>query len=153
MQTIKKVYQEIYALLNDNQDKTVKTLMPELLELMQRQKNSSGQAKNHHTVEGEVVAVFCWYHKKWESAEHYGKKANSTTGLNTFCREGVSVWTKHQRLKKQIESELLQDVMNGTVQPADLPAVKAERMAELDVIVPRQDGHGYDTLDELLKEL
>lgn len=153
MTNIKKAYQDLYTILEANQNKTIKSIMPELLEVMSRQKNSSGQAKNHHTIDGEVVAVFCWYHKKWESAEHYGRKANSSTGLNTFCREGVSVWTRNQRLKKQIESDLLKEIMSGAVKPEELPAIKEERMKELDNITPREDGHGYDNLEDLLVEL
>lgn len=153
MANVKKVFEDVYQILIDNQNKKVSSILPDLLEIMSRQKNSSGQTKNHHTIDGEVVAIFCWYHKKWELSEHYGKKANSTTGLNTFCREGVSVWTKNQRLKKQIESDLLKEVMAGAVKPEELPAIKEERMKELDSITPREDGHGYDNLEDLLATL
>lgn len=72
--------------------------------------------------DNEVVAVFCYYHKQWElvSEVEYGSKINTTSGLNTMCKVGVSKWTKKQRDAKKSKEELLTLVASGDVQVGDI---------------------------------
>ena len=121
--------------------------MPQLIELMQRKNNSSGQANTFiRDDEGNVVAIYCYYHKQWEllSECEYGKKATSATGYNTMCKEGVSKWTKQQRVKKQAEAGLLDRVIAGELSTDDIPNEQVRLAEEAKIIVPREDGHGTD---------
>lgn len=153
--SIKKDFVELYEILEANSSKKVSAIMPELLELMTRKVNSSGHATTFHKIGDETVAVFCYYHKTWEvvSIADYGKKANTATGLNTMCKEGVSTWTRQQRVKKQSESELLTKVANGEVEPIELGALMKQIQEDSKVITPREDGHGFATLEECLSSL
>ena len=114
---------------------------------MQKKNNASGQA---HTFlkdeDGNVTHIFCYYHKKWEdvTVAEYGGKKGTATGLNTMCKEGVSNWTKQQRVKKQSEAGLLTKVISGELMPDELPAEQLRLSEEAKVIKPRIDEHGTD---------
>ena len=152
MTSVKKPYEELYAFLLDNKRKKIATVMPELLEIMARKKNSSGSANTHlKNDKGEVYAIYCYYHKKWEllSDVEYGKKANSTTGLNTMCKEGTSHWYKQRRNKDKAEKEMLAMLSNGDLLPTDIANEQKRIEEESKIIVPRDDGHGYIDVEEV----
>lgn len=120
MTTIKKQYQELHTLLASALEAKPKvqlaTLMPQILELMQAKKGGSTNGTTFvKDEEGNVTHVYCYYHKKWEAVEHieYGKKANTATGLNTMCKEGVSNWSKQQRAYTKAKDELLMQLSSG----------------------------------------
>jgi hypothetical protein len=151
MTAIKKQFEEIHALLELNKNKKVDTIMPQLLELMARKNNASGQANTFiKDAEDNVIAIYCYYHKKWELISEcaYGSKKGTATGYNTMCKQGVSMWTKQQRVKKQSEAGLLQLIISEELQAADLPLRQEQIAEEAKVIVPREDGYGYDTSEE-----
>ena len=154
--SIKKQFEELYAFLEANKNRKVSTLMPELSDMMSRKSAGGANGKTFHKVDDEVVAIFCYYHKKWElvNIAEYGKKAsNQATGLNTMCKQGVSAWTKQQRVKKQ-ESELILDkVSSGELAPEEIASEQQRIADEAKVIIPRSDDHGYDTLEEALEQL
>jgi len=152
--TVKKQFEEIYALLEENQNRKVSTMMPQLIELMQKKNNASGAANTFiKAADGETIIVFCYYHKKWELTSEctYGSKAGTATGLNTMCKEGVSNWTKQQRIKKQAEAGILTKVVAGTLNTEDIPNEQAAIAEESKIIKPRVDGHGYDESEEALE--
>lgn len=151
---VKKCYEEIAELLENSRNKKVNTIMPELLELMKKKNNASGLANTFiKDVDGNPIAIFCYYHKRFEliSEVSYGSKKGTATGLNTMCKEGVSNWTKQQRIKKQAEAGLLTKIVNGELTAEDLPTVQAEIAETAKEIKPREDGHGYDDADEALE--
>ena len=156
MTTVKKQFEEIYNLLEANSNKKVSTILPQLVELMQRKNNASGQANTFiKDDEGNIIAIFCYYHKKWEllSEVEYGKKANTATGYNTLCKEGASKWSKQQRTKKAAEAALLDQLTSGDLKPEDIPAEQERIAEEAKVIIDREDGLGYETADEALAAL
>lgn len=153
---VKKQFEEIYALLEANKNKKVSTLLPELAELMSKKSSGGGLASTFHKIDDEVAIVFCYYHKKWElvTIAEYGKKAsNQATGLNTMCKEGVSQWTKAQRVKKQAEAELLTKVASGELLPEDIAEEQDKIVKASKCIVPRSDEHGYDLLADAIDAL
>ena len=138
--SIKKDYQAIYEILEANANKKVSTILPQLVELMSRKSNGSGEANTFRRDEdGNVTHVFCYYHKEWEDVTEceYGKKASTATGLNTMCKVGANQWSKQQRAKKKAEAELLERVIAGELQPDDIADAKAKILEESKVIVPR----------------
>lgn len=154
MTVVKKQFEEIHAFLELNKNKKVNTVMPQLLEMMARKNNASGQANTFiKDDEDNVIAIYCYYHKKWELVCEcsYGSKKGSSTGFNTMCKQGVSNWTKQQRVKKQTEAGLLQLIISGELQAADLPLRQETITEESKVIVPREDGQGYNDSDEALE--
>ena len=151
---VKKQFEELYTLLEENKYKKVSTLMPQLIELMSRKNNNSGSANTFiKDDEGNVVAIYCYYHKKWEllTEVEYGSKKNTATGYNTMCKEGVSSWTKQQRVKKQAEAELLTKVASGELKVEDIATEQATILEESKQIKPRSDEHGYDNVEDLPK--
>ncbi len=156
MTIVKKQFEELYTLLVDNKNKKVATVLPQLIEMMQKKNNASGQANTFmKDDEGNVTHIFCYYHKKWEDVlrqgpdgvtgvAEYGSKKGTSTGLNTMCKEGVSNWTKQQRVKKQAEAGLLTKIISGEIVPEDLPTEQAKLSEESKVIKPRADEHGTD---------
>lgn len=153
MSNVKKVFVEIAQLLNDNSNKKVSTILPQLMELM-TSKNGGGSDIGKTFIKNdqdEVVAIFCYYHKKWEliSECEYGSKKGTSTNLNTMCKEGVSHWTKQQRVAKKGKEDLLNQVMNGEVAQDDIASAMEELELSSKSIIAREDGHGYDLVGDL----
>lgn len=160
MTTIKKQYTEIFELLQANQNRKVSTLMPELVALMQAKSGGSDIGKTFlKDEEGNTYAVFCYYHKRWElvgdNAIAYGAKANTATGLNTMCKEGVSNWSKQQRLYKKAKDALLEQVADQTITADELPAKLNELEEERKAIVAHslEAEFTYETAEELQASL
>lgn len=154
MTNVKKMYEEINQLLVDNKNKKVSTILDQLQELMTKKKNLSGQDKTFAKDEnGITICVFCYYHKRWELVDvcAYGAKASSASGLNTMCKEGVSKWTKQQRVRKQDEANILNKITSGELEVSDIGQAKEDILNDSKVIVPREDEHGFDTLEEAIE--
>lgn len=155
MTTIKKAYQPILNLLEANPDAKVKTLLDQVRELASAKSAGGGAATTFHKDEaGNVVAIKCYYHQRWmnPTLAEFGKKANSASGYNPMSKDGLSKWTKQQSIFKKTKEQLLDDVANGTLQPADIAARLQEAEAARDAIVPREDGYGFETLEECLQD-
>lgn len=138
---VKKQFEEIYALLEANQNRKVSTLMPELLELMKGKQANRTFMKDD---DGNVTHIYCYYHKQWEAVDTelqdgipYGKKASSSTGYNTMCKEGTSNWTKQNRTYKKTKELLLERVAAG--EEVDINAELAAAAQAKDEIVPISD--------------
>lgn len=117
--TIKKQYLEVIALLEANKGKKVSSILDEVLALCEAKKGGSNGETFKKDDEGNVTHVFCWYHKEWEAVAEveYGTKKGTATGLNTMCKQGVSSWTKAQRVAKQQKAELMDKVLSGELTP------------------------------------
>lgn len=150
--SIKKDFIAIVELLEANANKKVSSIMPQILELVT--KRASGGSDIGKTFikndEGVVTHIYCYYHKQWEEVSHYGAKASTASGYNTMCKEGVSSWTKQQRVAKQARDQLLTKLSNGEVTVDDLAGLQEAIEADRNVVVPRADGHGFATVDAIV---
>ena len=151
MSSIKKVFTEINAFLSANQGKLVSEVMPELLAMMSAKVTNNGPA-SFKNEKGEVIAVYCYYHKKWELVNQhvYGAKSGTNTGLNSMCKLGVNQWTKQQREGKKAEAELLTKLANGELKVEDL--VEARQSIEdkkSSIVFVESYPIAFDTLEEL----
>lgn len=145
MTTIKKVYAEVFEILNSNQNKKVKDVMADLLEVMEAQQRDKNHREDEHG-----LWIFCYYHKEWEltSQVEYGRKANTATGLNSMCKVGTNQWTKQQREFKKFKSELLDKVASGEISP-DQIEIEIQRLEEeKDRIVPLWESHWEEALQD-----
>jgi len=150
---VKKQYEELALFLEANKAKKINTVMPQLIEMMQRKNNASGQSSTFvKDDEGNVIAIYCYYHKMWElvSKAEYGSKKGTATGLNTMCKQGVSMWTKQQRNKKAEEALILTAVASGELAVTDIAAKQEEIADRSKLVEPRADGHGYESADEAM---
>lgn len=125
----KKVYAELVAFLESNKDKKVNDILSseEFKDIITAKKNHSTVLKDE---QGNVKAIFCYYHKQWEllSEVEYGAKASSPSGYNTMCKIGVNKWTKQWNDAKKEKAELLDLVAEGKVKPEEIQ----ERIGEID---------------------
>ena len=87
----------------------------EIKALCEAKKGGSDGKTFEKDADGNVTKVYCWYHKQWEDVAEveYGNKKGTATGLNTMCKQGVSSWTKQQRIAKQARDEVLTRVASG----------------------------------------
>ena len=148
---IKKAFQPIIAFLEENKGSKVSTILDGAIELASAKVGGGRSAENVlRDDEGNVVAVFCYYHKRYEPVAdvEYGKKATSSTGLNSMCKEGTSNWTKQQRVAKKAGEQMLNDVMDGKLAREDMQAAREEIDTAKNVVIPREDGIGFETMDE-----
>lgn len=149
--SIKKQFEELYTFLKENENKKVSSILPTVLEMCESKQLSTTHVK---TKDGDIVAVFCYYHKEWEDVSicEYGKKASSTTGLNTMCKLGVKAWTKQQKLFKQLDSDLLTQAMNEEIDLSDVKNIKEQRLQEIKEEIAeefKRDANEFTTLEEL----
>ncbi len=138
MTTIKKDYVALVQFLEDNKTKKVSTILEEVKSMCSKKSNDKTYKTND---KGEVTHVFCYYHKVWEDVSEceYGPKKHTSSGLNTMCKEGVSNWTKQQRIAKKAKEELLTKLSSGEMSIDDLPKAEIDIETERTKIVPRAD--------------
>ena len=119
---IKKQFQAIHSFLEDNKAKKVSTILSELTSMMEAKVASKTFILDD---EGNVESIYCYYHKEWELVANtpYGVKASTASGLNTMCKQGVSHWTKQQRVLKVGKSQLLDDVADGSILAEEIPSL------------------------------
>lgn len=146
MSTIKKGYVEVYNILVSNKDKKVSSIMDQLLPIMESQ-----QRDKNHFEDDDGLHVFCYYHKEWEltSQVEYGKKVNTSTGLNSMCKVGTNQWTKQQREFKKSKAELLNFVANGDLAIEDINDEIEKLEVEKDSIVSIIEHHHKEALQDL----
>lgn len=154
MATIKKAYVDIIALLQANLSMAVSDILPDVIELASAKTGAGGgKATTYHKNEdGEVVGILCYYHKLWmdPSKVEFGAKTGSATGLNPMCKDGVSKWTKQKNDAKKASAALLDLVAAGDLAVEDIAAEQVKITEAAGAIVPREDGYGFETLEELL---
>ena len=161
--TIKKAFVEIVELLEANENSKVKSILPDVIQLASAKQGGGGGGATtfHKNEDGEVVGIRCFYHGKWMSPAvvEFGKKASSSTGLNSMCKDGVSKWTKQQRQAKLAKEELLTQVASGEVDASELTARLEQIEADRNTVVPFTatetvaEGYGFDTVEELIASL
>ncbi len=134
MSNIKKQFVSIFNLIEANKDKFSKTLYSSLVD----ECTSRVLTQTHRTNDDGELEIFCWYHKEWENTTliAYGSKKGTKHGLNTFCKEGVSNWTKQQRTFKKAKDELLTKLMDGDITQDDLVELIAKLEENVKEIIP-----------------
>ena len=156
MAIIKKAYAAIVELLETNLNAQVADILPLVIELAAAKTGAGGGKATafHPNEEGEVVAIKCYYHKLWMDPRvvEFGKKATSPTGMNNMCKDGVSKWTKQQRESKAAEAELLTRVASGDLAVEGIAGEQARIAEEAARIEVREDGYGFETLEECLED-
>lgn len=153
MSNIKKAFQPIVAFLEDNKNKKVDTVLQEVKDMCAA-KGAGGTATTVHRDEnGNVIAIHDYYFKQWMPLSHveFGAKAGSASGFNTMSKEGVSNWSKQQRDYRKGKEELLELVGKGEVAPDEIQARLEQLEEDRKRIIPRADGIGFDTIEELLE--
>ena len=151
--SIKKAYIDIINLLEANESRKVSSILDEVRALASCKTAGGGGASTfHRNEEGEVDAIRCYYFKTWMDPRvvEFGKKASSSTGYNTMCKEGVSNWTRQQRIAKAEKASLLSKVSDGTLAVEDIAQAQEDIELAAAQIIPREDGYGFETLEELL---
>lgn len=151
---IKKAFQPILTLLEANPSVKVRDILEQVKELASAKSAGGGAATTFHKDEaGNVVAVRCYYHGLWmhPALGGFGVKANSASGFNSMCKDGLSKWTKQQRDAKNAKEQLLERAVKGE-EGLDLQAELAAIEASKAQVVPREDGYGFNTLEECLAD-
>ena len=155
MSNIKQQYVSIIEFLQANQDKKVKTILPELIEQcgVQRTRNSDVTL-----YDGDMlIAVFCGYHKKWElvSEIEYGIKAGTKTGLNSLCKEGNKHQAAQSRKYSEEAAKLADAMMNGELSIEDAKEEKKKLEEAKVAVIEHSSGttFSFDTKEEVFAAL
>jgi hypothetical protein len=148
--TIKKSFAEIVSFLEANKNKKVSTILDDIYEMTAQKSQSKTFLTNDN---GEVIAIFCYYHKQWElvSEVAYGKKASSTTGLNTMCKIGVSKWTKQNNTVKKVGEIVLEMLESGKISADEISLTKEKLITEAKEIDMTDAPVGYATPEDALE--
>jgi hypothetical protein len=151
---VKKIFLPLIALLEANSGKSVKAILPEVLELA-ASKGAGGVATASHKVDGQVVAVRCSFFEKWFPVSHvpFGNKEGSATGLNPMCKEGANLFSLMQREYKKGKEAILDKVASGDLAPEKIESeLKKLEKARTDRPEYSVEGMGWDTLEECLAQ-
>jgi len=142
-------YSSVVEFLEANKTKKVSTILEELLAF--EIKSTSSRTTTSHYVEDNLIAIYCYYHKQWElvSEVEYGKKASSTTGLNSMCKIGVKKWTLQQKKIKMVNETILEMLTSGELLLEDLPTTKQSMIEDCKVIDDEDMPFGYQDLSEI----
>lgn len=132
---IKKNFVEIIEFLKANEHKKVGSILDEVIAMTASKKRDSTVKYDE---DGNPTEIFCWYHKEWEPVDWYGKKASSHSGYNTMCKEGVNQWTSQQAQAKKAKEQVLKDVQDEKIAPADIQEHLERIEAERQKIYPRE---------------
>lgn len=146
MTKIKKAFEPIVAHLRANMKATVGDVI-ETIEAMAAAKTggAGGSTTLIKAPDGNVVAIFDYYFKKWmpligDGAVEFGRKAGSTSGYSTMSKIGTSLWTKQQREAKTAMSAILVDLEAGDLEIKDISDRKASIEADRKAIVETEFG-------------
>jgi hypothetical protein len=145
--TTKKAFVELVSLLEKHSGKKITKELLEQIHEMTKQKASSKTFLLD--TENKVVAIFCYYHKQWEILDEtpYGAKASSTTGYNTMCKKGVSLWTKQNNAVKQVGEAVLNMLESGEIEANEIADTKEKLIAEAKMISNVDMPMGYELSD------
>lgn len=149
MTSIKKAYTGIVGILEAALAENPKAKVADVIEAVRAEASAKTTRAGGSTfikdVEGNVVAVSCYYFKRWmplvgEKAVEFGKKANTVTGLNTMCKEGTSHWTKQQAEARKAEVSMIDKLKSGELATTDIDAEKARIEEQRKRIEPTELG-------------
>lgn len=154
---IKKAYVALVEFLHANVDVPVGQIL-EQVEKMCSAAEGAGSRMGNSIVKsdlGETKAIFCTYHQKWELVDQvsFSVKSSSPSGYASMCKEGAAAHVAAGKQAEKAKAGLLDLVMKGELNPADIPAAKAAIIAESEIRSPRGDGLGFATKDEVLATL
>ncbi len=147
--TVKKVFEPIVALLTqattENPKVKVADLMEQIIALASAKVNRGEGRTFIKDASGAVVAIHDYYFKRWmplvgPSAVEFGAKAKTSTGFNTMCKAGVSLWTKQQRVADDANKQILKDLKDRKIQASDIDAIQAQIEVDRKAIAPTDLG-------------
>lgn len=155
---VKKSFQAIHNLLEQNKDSKIGDIWPQISELLETKSTVGRGAAPQYKIneEGEVIAIMCYYFKKWFDPRimPFGSKAGSKTGLSNMCKEGTKHFVTRNNDIKNVSATVLTSIIEGEIGPNDAEARKAELIAEAKIIKESTSVEGYpgfNTLEECIE--
>jgi len=146
--SIKKPYVELVAFLENNSDAKVGSIIEEIKSMVEAKVKTSTL---HYDEDGNLIAIYCYYHKQWELIfdVEYGAKANTKTGYNNMCKIGCNQWYKQQRDAKKSKEKLLADLMEGIVTTDDAKSTQEDIEHVRTSLVTDEMPQGFSSIEEL----
>lgn len=155
---IKKAYEAIVKFMQDNDQKKVSTILPAIIDMCTAKRASSANTYIKD-VDGQVVAIFDTFYKKWmalvgDEAVDFGSKAGSPTGFSNTCKEGNNEWTKLNRKRKNALASILDELKSGDLEPAGITDREVQIQKEFDAAIEAATTEkGFDTKEDVLEYL
>lgn len=149
--SIKKQYKDIIALLQENSNKKVNTIIDDVIAMASSKSVQKAFHKDEET--NEVIAIRCYYFKRWMLLDEveFGNKKHSPSGFNSMCKIGANQWSKQQREAKQKTTELLTKVSKHEIDAGDIVDLQADIESERQSIDYDLCPTSYDTLEQALE--
>lgn len=139
MSTVKKAFAPLVAFLEENANKKVSSVLEDV-KAMCSAKSAGGTATASATSEDGRLFIRCSFFNVWmpaaitfedgTTADLFGAKKGSATGLNPQCKEGANLFAKKQREAKAKTEALLEQIESGELLPGDIGAAKEAIEAE-----------------------
>jgi hypothetical protein len=84
--------------------------------------------------DGEIVEVYCQWHKQYEPVEDFATSSKSKTGVHYECKVASKEWQKYAKEIKTKEDEikgLLNKILDGEIEQADAKVISETLKAEI----------------------
>lgn len=149
---IKKQFQDLINLLQENPDKKVKNILDDAVALASTKGRGSSVTTVHMDDKGNVIAILDYYFKQWMPLSHveFGLKPSASTGYNQMSKEGALNHSRQQTVARKATAQLLEDAIAGTISQDKMGKIREEIEATRTSITAHSAGIGFETIDELL---
>lgn len=135
MATLKR-YEKLVTLLEENQDKMVEAIMPEVYRVTAR--SSRKQNSVLHDTDGNPVAIRCQFFRKWfplvgtEASERFSfaPRSHRNSGYAAECREAAKEIARQRRQREKRKKELTDKIVAGELNPQEF----AQQMKTLETL-------------------
>jgi len=148
MSNVKKIFSPLIDFLTENADKKVKTILADVEAMCQTKGAGSAVTTVLRNIDGVVTHVRCGFFKQWLPVNfvEFAVKPNTSSGFAPMSKEGTNLFSKRQRDYNKGRDLLLDQVVTGDLNPADLPG--AIEKLEADRLSRPAHSLGVDTIDE-----
>jgi hypothetical protein len=154
---VKKAFIPMVAYLEENKNKSIKTILADFIDDFCKAKGRTGAAASTFIrIDGEVIAMKDAYYKRWlplvgPDAVEFGIKAGSSTGFNPMSPSGLAAFQKQQRVAKKALMEIFNKVKKGEIKYTEIEA--EEKKIEAARVKVEDTELGFDSLEACIEYL
>ncbi len=155
--TKKKLHETVLELCSEY--KANKALTDALSELTKPKVGGSSNVEDYTCLDadGNVTAIFCAYHKRWEPVTTIVETEDGDTEISLFkasekskngfersCIEGDKQWKEQAKVYKASKDAIMTDLLDANIDAENAKAAIASLEAARAIHTPRVDGIGSE---------
>jgi len=152
---IKKQFTELITLLESNQEKMIKTILPQVLALCESKVATLNCLFDKNK---RAFAIYCYFHKQWEIVLEvdYSAVSKSPSGKSRLCKLGQKAFTAQQNAFKLVPSKVLELVESGKIKTSEIKETTSKLLQDTKTLIEETHQHDtnlYNTLEQVEAKL